>query len=151
MGVGLLVLIALPNLLWQVHNHWPTLEFLHNGQVGNKSIKLSPFDFIAKQILNMGPMLAFLWVPGLVRTLRRREREMDRAYVRFSSPVMMAMHAKDYYLSPIYPVLFSAGGIAWETRLAKRRWVQENRAFAFPVYETMLVLLAIFALPSRCR
>ena len=147
MGVAVLVLIALPNLLWQVNNHWPTLEFLHNGQVGNKSIKLSPLGFVAKQIMNMGPILAFLWVPGLVRTLRRREERWIGLTFLFFFALMMAMHAKDYYLSPIYPVLFSAGGIAWETRLAKRRWVQENRAFAFPVYETMLVLLAIFALP----
>ena len=147
MGVAVLVLIALPNLLWQVHNHWPTLEFLHNGQVGNKSIKLSPLGFVAKQIMNMGPILAFLWVPGLVRTLRRREERWIGLTFLFFFALMMAMHAKDYYLSPIYPVLFSAGGIAWETRLAKRRWVQENRALAFPIYETMLVLLAIFALP----
>lgn len=41
-GTAVLILIALPNLLWQIHNHWPTLEFLRNGQIGNKSIKLSP-------------------------------------------------------------------------------------------------------------
>ncbi len=39
-GIALLILIALPNLIWQIHNHWPTLEFLHNGQVENKNIKL---------------------------------------------------------------------------------------------------------------
>ena len=34
---------------------------------------------------------------------------------------MMALHAKDYYVSPIYPILFAAGGIAWERRFAQRR------------------------------
>ena len=31
LGIALMVLIALPNVLWQIHNHWPTLEFLRNG------------------------------------------------------------------------------------------------------------------------
>lgn len=52
-GVALLVLIALPNLIWQVHHHWPTLEFLRNGQLENKNIKHGPLTFILKQIVDM--------------------------------------------------------------------------------------------------
>ncbi len=47
-GIALMILIALPNLLWQIHNHWPTLEFLHNGQVENKNIKLAPLPFLGQ-------------------------------------------------------------------------------------------------------
>ena len=146
-GVVLLILIALPNLLWQIHNHWPTLEFLRNGQLGNKSIRLSPLGFVAKQIVNMGPLLAFLWIPGLVRVLRSSsERWIGLTFILFFL-AMMAMHAKDYYVSPIYPVLFAAGGIAWETRFAKRKWVTADRAYAFPIYATALIVGAIFILP----
>jgi hypothetical protein len=146
-GIALMIAIALPNLLWQVHNHWPTLEFLRNGQIGHKTILLPPLAFTLKQIINMGPVLAFVWVAGLVRLLRRRdERWLGLTFVFFFL-IMMAMHAKDYYLSPIYPILFAAGGIAWETRFAGRRLVAANRAFAFPVFETVLILGAIFALP----
>jgi len=52
---------------------------------------------------------------------------------------MMALHAKDYYVIPIYPILFAAGGIAWERRLAHRTLVQRNRAYAFPIIETILL------------
>ena len=31
--------------------------------------------------------------------------------------LMFVLHAKDYYLAPIYPVLFAAGAIAWERRV----------------------------------
>ncbi len=37
------LLIALPNLLWQIRNGWPTLEFLHNGEARDKNIVLPPF------------------------------------------------------------------------------------------------------------
>ncbi len=147
LGTAILILIALPNLVWQVHNHWPTLEFLRNGQLGNKSIRLSPVAFTMKQILNMGPLLAFLWIPGLVRLVRRRqERWIGITFILFFA-VMLLEHAKDYYVSPIYPILFAAGGIAWETRFANRKWVAADRAFAFPVYGTTIILLAAWGLP----
>ena len=41
-GVALIAVLALPNLLWQIHNHFPTLEFLHNGKVDHKNVTLSP-------------------------------------------------------------------------------------------------------------
>jgi hypothetical protein len=40
-----MILVALPNVLWQIHNHWPTLEFLRNGQRGHKNIVLNPVQF----------------------------------------------------------------------------------------------------------
>jgi len=146
-GVAVLVAIALPNLIWQAQNHWPTWEFLRNGQIGNKSIKLSPLGFTVKQIVNMGPVLSFIWIAGLWRVLQRtRERWIGLTFIVFFL-IMLAMHAKDYYLSPIYPVLFAAGGVAWEARFPRRRLVAANSAFAFPLYATLAILLGLVALP----
>jgi len=146
-GVALLLVITLPNLLWQVHNHWPTLEFLRNDAAGNKSIKLAPAAFVVKQIVNLGPLGALIWGAGLVHLLRRKDaRWLGLTYVIFLA-IMIALHAKDYYVSPIYPILYAAGGIAWERRFAQRRSVIDDRAFAFPVYETVLIAIAVFALP----
>jgi hypothetical protein len=149
-GVALLILIALPNLLWQIHYHWPTLEFLHNGQVENKNIKLAPVPFIGKQILNLQPTTLLVWGAGLVWLLRNSAamswRWLGLTYLMFLA-VMMALHAKDYYVVPIYPILFSAGGIAWEMRFANRVSVRQDRAFAFPVMETVLLVVAVLVLP----
>jgi Dolichyl-phosphate-mannose-protein mannosyltransferase len=149
-GVALIGLIALPNLLWQIHNHWPTLEFLHNGQVENKNIKLAPLPFIGKQILNLQPTTLLVWGAGLVWLLRnpaaKNWRWLGITYVIFLG-VMMALHAKDYYVVPIYPILFAAGGIAWETRFASRASVRQNRIYAFPVMETVLLVIAVLVLP----
>ena len=129
-GVALLILIALPNLIWQIHNHWPTLEFLRNGQIENKNIKLSPLAFIGKQILNLQPATILIWGAGLIWLLRnplaKNWRWLGLSYLFFLA-VMMALHAKDYYVAPIYPILFAAGGIAWEQRFASRRRVADNR------------------------
>jgi hypothetical protein len=146
-GVAVLLLIASSNLLWQIHNHWPTLEFLHDGRVENKNIALPPLMFLWKQIENLQPLSIFLWAAGLVWLLRRPAmRWLGITYLLFLA-VMMALHAKDYYVLPIYPILFAAGGLAWETRFATRPAVQRNRAFAFPIFETCLLIVAILVLP----
>ena len=119
-GVVLLLLLALPNLLWQMHHHWPTLEFLRNGQAQHKNIALSPPAFLGTQILNMQPTTILIWDAGLVWLLRnplaKSWRWLGWMFLIFLA-VMMALHAKDYYFGPVYPVLFAAGGVAWSSAL----------------------------------
>ena len=150
LGIALLLLIAAPNVLWQIHNHWPTLEFLHNGQAGHKNIILNPLQFFLAQFINMHPLNALIWITGIVATLRAKSilnaRWLGATYL-FFYVIMNAMHAKDYYLEGIYPALFAAGAIAWEHRFAARRWVQQDRTFAFPVFELSLILTGILILP----
>jgi hypothetical protein len=149
-GVALLVVIALPNLMWQIHNHWPTLEFLRNGKIENKNIKLSPLAFIGVQITNLNPVTLLIWGAGLVWLLRnplaKSWRWIGFTYLLFLA-LMMALHAKDYYVAPIYPVLFAAGGVAWERRFADRPAVAQGRTFAFVGIESILFVTAILLLP----
>ena len=146
-GILLMLAMTMPYLVWQIHNHWPTLEFLENGRRGNKNIRLAPLAFILKQIVDMGPLLVLVWGAGLVHLLRRRSyRWLGMTFV-FFFVAMMALHAKDYYVSPIYPIVFAAGGIAWETRFSRRSLVAAHRAYAFPVFETIVIAGTIFLLP----
>jgi hypothetical protein len=149
-GVGLLILIALPNLLWQIHYSWPTLEFLHNGEVQHKNVRLGPLPFIGKQIMNLQPATFLVWGAGLIWLLLSREAKRWRwlgiTYLVFLV-IMMALHAKDYYVAAIYPFLFAAGGIAWERGLAHRRRVQQDRVFAFPILEAVLLVMAVIIFP----
>lgn len=147
LGIVILVLIAFPNLLWQHRNHWPTLEFLQNGRIHNKNIKLGPLPFLWQQIQNLQPLTIFLWVPGLIWLLRRKDqRWLGCVYLIFLA-IMMAFYAKDYYVTPIYPVLFAAGGVAWENQFASKLSVVHNRFFAFPVYESVLVFTGLLLMP----
>jgi hypothetical protein len=150
LGIVLLLAIPLPNLLWQIHNHWPTYEFLHNGEVKHKNIVLGPFRFFLAQFANMGPINALLWIPGVVALLRgrsiRNTRWLGLAYLIFYL-IMFALHAKDYYLAAIYPVLFAAGAIAREHRFAGSPAVQGNRIAAFPIFESALLITGLIILP----
>jgi 4-amino-4-deoxy-L-arabinose transferase-like glycosyltransferase len=143
LGIALLFLIALPNVLWQIHNHWPTLEFLRNGRDGGKNAVLNPLQFFLAQFAMLGPLNALVWVTGIVALLRQRSIKEGRWFgITFLAfyILMDAIHAKDYYLEGIYPALFAAGGIAWEHRYASSRSVQQGRLFAFPVLEFVLIV-----------
>ncbi len=149
LAIALLVLIALPDVLWQLHNHWPTLEFLRNGKLQHKNVELPLLPFLGAQIQMMHPVNALLWIAGLVSLLRARSiphmRWIAITYLVFFA-ITFRLHAKDYYLAPIYPVLFAAGAIAWQHRIAasERR---RNSAFAFPIYQTLLVITGLIILP----
>jgi len=123
--VLLMVLIALPNLLWQIHYHFPTLEWLHDVQNSDKDVKLGPLDFLKTQWFTLHPFTVLLWVSGVVWLLVSRATRLFRffavTYLLFL-PLLMAMHAKDYYLAPIYPVYFAAGGVAWFSWARDRVW-----------------------------
>ena len=149
-GLGLMVLVALPNLLWQVHNGWPTLEFLRNGQIGHKTVLLNPLQFFLAQVNNMQPVNALIWMTGVVALLRgqsiRHARWLGLAYLFFVG-IMLALHAKDYYLAAIYPALFAAGGVAWEYHFPQSLRVAQNRAVAFPVLESVMLITSVLVLP----
>jgi hypothetical protein len=149
-GIVLMFAIALPNVVWQVHNHWPTLEFLQNGRAGGKNAILNPLQFFLSQFVMLAPQNALLWITGVVALLRaksiRNGRWFGIAFLVFYV-FMDAIHAKDYYLEGIYPALFAAGAIAWEHRFARSRWVIEGRIFAFPILETIFLVLGILVLP----
>ena len=54
-AVSLIVLVALPNFLWQLHNHFPTLEWLRGVQASDKDVKLRPLPFFLAQIVTLTP------------------------------------------------------------------------------------------------
>jgi len=145
-AVLLMVLLALPNLLWQIHYHFPTIEWLRDVQHSDKDVKLGPLAFLHAQWFMLHPFTVILWLSGvlwfLVSKAARPFRFFGVTYLLFL-PLMMAMHAKDYYLAPIYPVYFAAGGVAWFSWARAKVW--KNALIG--VYALILILGCYRALP----
>ena len=144
LGAGIALLIFLPNLLWQYANHFPTLEALSNVRKTHKNIELPPLLFLRQQIMMLLPLSAIVWIPGLAYLLFRARMRTFRflafTYVIFLA-VMMRLHGKDYYLAPIYPMLFAAGGAVWEFAVARRGlgWLK----YALPAGILVLGIVAV--------
>lgn len=145
-AVALIVLISLPYAMWQVHHHWPTLEWLNNVNHSGKNVKLGPLAFIGAQIMMLNPISIFLLLPGLIWLLAARSARGFRwiaiAYLVFLA-VMIHELAKDYYLAPFYPVLFAAGALAWQHAFSASR----RTAWLLPAWCVVMLVLGAITLP----
>ncbi len=120
LGGVVALLLFLPNVLWQVRHGFPTLEDLANVRFSGKNVVLGPGAFIWQQIFLLSPSLFPVWLAGLVALLRdSRLRVLGWTYLIFFV-LMYALHAKHYYLFPIYPMLSAAGAIVIARWVASR-------------------------------
>ncbi len=145
-AVALIVLIALPYLLWQIHHQWPTLEWLQNVNHSHKNVKLGPVAFVGQQIMMLHPLSIFLLLPGLlwifVSKHARGFRWIGTTYILLLA-IMIHLYAKDYYVAPIYPVLFAAGALAWQGAFSASR----KTAWLLSAWCVVLVIFGAITLP----
>ncbi len=126
LGAAVALALFLPNLLWQWQHDFPTLEDLRNVRDSGKNVALAPGAFMVQQTMMLNPATLPVWLAGLWFLLLgqgRRFRALGWTYLALLA-MLMALHAKDYYLAPIYPMLFAAGGAAfegWTSALSRAR------------------------------
>ena len=137
----LAIALFLPNLIWQIRHHFPTLEDLENVRRSGKNVVLGPVAFTVQQIVATHPILFPVWLAGLVWLLRDKVwRVLGVAFVVFFVTMELA-HAKDYYLFPIYPMLFAAGAVAIE------RWLSARAAWTNAAVIVVILILTLPTLP----
>ena len=127
-AAGITVALALPNLTWQMQHGYPTYVDLHNVKVMHKNVELPPFPFIVQQIMMLNPLFAILWLPGVgylfFARAGRKYRVLGFTFLYFFLELLL-MKGKDYYVAPIYPIVFAAGGVLWQSLSQVRfRWIR---------------------------
>jgi hypothetical protein len=138
-GTALAIAIALPNFIWQAANGFPMWELLRAGQSG-KNVTLSPVMYVITQLLITNPMLALIWVAGLIWCfITPRLRFLSYGYVVLIG-VMIATHAKHYYPADIYPIFIAAGGVAVEA------WTRRALVLR-PVIAAVVIIAGLVLLP----
>ena len=139
-------LIFLPNLIWQYQNDWATLELLQNVQKTGKNVVLAPHEFFLQQIFILLPPTVLVWLAGIWYFLfdkdGKRFRVLGIAYL-LTLALMVILKAKNYYMLPIYPMMFAAGGIFWENFFEKFRRLFFLK-YAFPIF---LIICGIIFTP----
>jgi hypothetical protein len=128
LGAGIAFLIFLPNFLWEIRNHWPTIEILRNVDQ-MKNAHVTWLQFIAQQAFLVHPLGAPICIAGLWFFLRSRQGEAFR-FLGWTYFLLLAefliFRGRIYYLAPIYPMLFAAGAVAIEAWMGSyaRTWVK---------------------------
>jgi len=122
-GVGLAVLIGLPNLVYQIVNDFPQLD-MAAALAENKGDEARVM-FVPMQILALGPPLAAVWIVGLVRLWRdpdwRPIRSLAVAYPVICV-ILLAIAGQFYYTLGLLVALYAIGCVPlarWLTTRAR--------------------------------
>jgi len=146
LGALIALLVFLPNFLWQLHRDFPMVQLLRNVQQSGRNAELGPLMFMAVQAMILHPLAAPVWIAGLVELLRDRDGRGWRVLGITWAVIMicmLTMHGRMYYPAPAYPMLFAAGGVAfdrWLSRLESGLWLK-------PAWVSLLVVSGIALAP----
>jgi hypothetical protein len=127
-GAALALVLAAPNVIWQVANGFPSLEFYRNAAVF-KNLPSPPLATIVEQLRFMGLFTAPVWLAGLGWLLFSRDgtrwRALAFAYVVLLTLLIVSQQSRPDRLLGIYPVLIAAGLVVVERWLRGRagRWI----------------------------
>lgn len=137
LGAVLSGLIFLPNLIWEIRNGSPTLEFMANARQF-KNYAASPLEFLAGVLTESHPFALPLLLAGFVFYFFMKDGKPFR-WLGWTYAAILALFivqkAKTYYIAPALPILLAGGSIALVTALErpKLKW-------AVPAYAAVLVL-----------
>jgi 4-amino-4-deoxy-L-arabinose transferase-like glycosyltransferase len=151
-GVAVAAALWSPWLLWQGAHGWPLLDVssaIASGESGSSQPRwaLLPFQFLL-----VSPVLAPVWIAGLVVLAADRTLRRYRVFAIAWGLLVLAYLAaggKPYYLAGLFPVLLAAGSIPTERWVragsrGRQRWL----AAAIAVSALVSAVIALPVLPA---
>jgi hypothetical protein len=139
--------IFLPNLLWNIHYHWPFVQLMHNIRADGRDVILTLPQFSLQQTFLVDPITAPIWLRGLFALLFFSRLKPYRALgwcylVCFT--VFFILHGKNYYLAPVYPMLLAAGAVVIESFIeGKKISTTENSRSRLAWLKPVIIILLL--------
>ncbi|GAB3869141.1 glycosyltransferase family 39 protein [Dactylosporangium cerinum] len=122
-GLGIAVVVGLPNLLYQITNDFPQLDMaaaLAENKGDDARITMIPL-----QLAWLGPFFVPVWIAGIVTLLRNPALRPVRA-LGLAYPLMLVLlfvvAGQPYYTVGLLSALFAVGAVPVERRVT-RRWI----------------------------
>lgn len=144
-AAGIAALCFLPFVVWNFEHDWAHLEFIHNAS-SEKYAGLSALSFLRGQLSAQHPLNLPLWLAGLAFLLfaKRAEPRRALAWIWLTAFTILVVHghSKAEYLTASYPILFAAGGAAFDS--LQQRWFAR---VVKPIYAALLVVTTALILP----
>ena len=145
-GFAIAMLFWLPNVIWNVQHHWRFLELMRNVRSSGRDVTHSLLPFLLDQAVFMNLVTAPLWLAGAVWLFWGKGHDQAGRYRILGWVYLLLLlffvygKGKSYYLWPIYPLMFAAGGVAIE------QWTSRARLLR-PIYFAIMVLGGVLLLP----
>lgn len=154
---GVLIALAVwsPWLAWQTAHGWPQLEVSGAIAAGGSVSSQPRWALLPFQLLLVSPLLAPVWIAGLIRLFRdpgvRRFRFLAWAWVVLAA-TFIATAGKPYYLGGLLPVLIAAGATPVDRWLERGRQKVRRVALVGAVVVSAIVggAIALPILPVEC-
>lgn len=147
-GVLIAAAIALPNFLWQTAHGYPMWTLLRDADE-YRNTQLSPLQYGLAQLLVTHPLLAPIWLIGLVTLLRRSDaRFLGLAYLALIAQ-MIALHGRHYYPGNVYPIPIAAAAVAIEAWTVRSPLARSALVAYTLVAGVLLVPLLMPVLPEQ--
>jgi hypothetical protein len=116
------VLIFLSNIIWQILNDFPSLEFYRNIST-SKNVYTPPVDFIIGQLIYMSPSTAPVWITGTIYFFfSKRLKDFRFLSILFAGLfifMMLSGTSRPDRLTFAYPAAFAVGALFYETIISK--------------------------------
>jgi 4-amino-4-deoxy-L-arabinose transferase-like glycosyltransferase len=153
-GAAIALVLWAPWLVWQADHGWPQIDVSRAIASGDSASSEPWWAVVPFQLLLVSPVLAPVWIAGLVRLFRdpavRDSRFLAWAWVVLAV-VFMATGGKPYYLAGLLPVLIGAGAASVDGWLEGGRSRLRRYALGAAVALSALVslLISLPVLPAR--
>lgn len=147
-GAAIALVLWSPWILWQADRGWPQIDVSQSIAGGGSTSSEAWWAIVPFQFLLVSPVLAPVWIAGLVGLFRdpalRDVRFLAWAWVVLAG-VFMASGGKPYYLAGLLPVLLGAGAPYVDRWL--ERGVRARMAVLVSALAVSGAISAIIALP----
>ena len=148
-GAAIALILWSPWIAWQASYDWPQLDVSRSIAEGHSASSEPWWAMVPFQFLLVSPVLAPVWIAGLVRLFRdpaaRDFRFLAWAWVVLAV-VFMATSGKPYYLAGLLPALLGAGAVPVDRWLERGRRGVRKAALATAVVASAAVS-AVISLP----
>jgi hypothetical protein len=120
-AMGIALLLAAPNLWWQVTHGWASVDFFRSQNADTRADN-PPLIFVRDFVLLGNPLAFPIVVAGLVFLARRPRWRPAAVAAVFPVVGFLVLGGKGYYAAPALLMLLPAGMVCVERALARRRW-----------------------------
>ncbi len=146
LGSFIAFLIFIPNIIWQIQNNFPSLEFYKNIST-SKNIYTPPLAFFLNQVMDMSPFTFPLWLIGFIfLLLSKKIKEFRFLGILFLSLFLVMMFSgssRPDRLAFAYPAAFAGGAFFIEVFILKHNLKWLKFATIFLLYAGLALAIPI--------
>jgi 4-amino-4-deoxy-L-arabinose transferase-like glycosyltransferase len=152
-GLAIALVVWSPWVFWQANHGWPQLHVSSSIARGGSASSQPRWALVPFQFLLVSPVLAPVWLAGLVALMRRPRLRPCRFFAvawLVLVIVFLISGGKPYYLAGMFPVLLAAGAIetdGWLDR-GSRRLRRASLGAALVLSGLVSAVIALPVLPA---